>query len=77
MMPGTYQASMEDTTPMLNGPVDLHYPPNEGRRFLSSKTVATEGGSWQGQQHQKGVAFLEATAPRRTIRKRQREKCIK
>ena len=77
MTHGTYQASIEDPTPMLNGPVDLHYSHSEGRRFLSSKAVTTEGGSLQIQQHQKGVAFLEATAPRRTIRKRQREKCIK
>ena len=76
-MHGAYQASKEDTTPMLNGPVDLHYSPNGDRRFLSSKTVTMEDGSLQIQQHQKGVAFLEATAPRRTIRKRQREKCIK
>ena len=77
MMHGTYQASMEDPTPILNGPVDLQYSPSEGRRFFSSKTASTEGGSLQIQQHQKGAAFLEATAPRRTIRKRQREKCIK
>ena len=72
-----YQASMDETTPMLNSPVDLHYSADEGRRFLSSNTVTREDGSLAIRQHQKGIAFLEATAPRRTIRKRQRDKSIK
>ena len=76
-MHGTYQASTEDTRPMLDNPIDLHYSPNGDRRFISSKTVTVEDGSLLISQHQQAVPFLEATAPRRTIRKRQRDKCIK